>query len=168
MNILYIFVEIIKKSTTMKNLIFTLILALSNLVVSSQVFNITSNFSYYVEYEKGQNLDSLIKTDTYVAYGTSDNKINFKFNLDNGILTVSYNYNDSLVVNHLKIVEVLSFQTDNEFLTCNVIGKDNILYTMSFMFKNDGNKMESTFLYKYGDDKFRAVLHPEMTLSFED
>lgn len=152
----------------MKNLIISLVLVVSSLVVNSQVFNLTSNFAYYVEYEKGQSLDSLIKTDAYVAYGTSDKEINFKFNLDNGILTVSYNDNDSLVVNHLKIVEVLSFQTDNEFLTCNVLGKDNILYTMSFMFKNDGDKMESTFLYQYGSDKFRAVLHPEMTLSFED
>ena len=40
MNILYIFVEIIKKSTTMKNLIATLILTVSTLVGFSQVISV--------------------------------------------------------------------------------------------------------------------------------
>ena len=86
MNILYIFVEIIKKSITMKNTILTLIVTLISLVVNSQVITVKmngyynyqhpSNISLYDAEKEGKlELISLCKTTTTYIFDLSSSKM---------------------------------------------------------------------------------------------
>jgi hypothetical protein len=96
MNIIYIFVEIIKKSTTMKNTIFTLIVTLISLVVNSQVISVNvKGFQLYTRpnnetINESKNNNSVVYTkfqviDAEYTFDLNNSKFYQKDNIDNSI-----------------------------------------------------------------------------------
>ena len=112
MNILYIFVEIIKKSTTMKNTIFTLIVTLISLVVNSQVISVhVTGLQLYTRpnnetINESKNNNSVVYTkfqviDAEYTFDLDNSKFYQKDNIDNSIwvgdITGVNNNNNNLI-----------------------------------------------------------------------
>jgi hypothetical protein len=167
MNILYIFVEIIKKSTTMKNTIFTLILTVSTLVGFSQVFTLTSNYQYFFEYPKNERLDSLFLNEKLMSYGVSEKEINYKFDLPDSVLTMTF-FRDSLVTTKFKIVEVSSFLDSNVVISCVILGDSGTLYDVISTISMETNNVDLVYISNYNDTLNRGGYHPKMTYVFND
>jgi hypothetical protein len=96
MNIIHIFVEIIKKSTTMKNLFLSLVLVLTNLVVNSQVISVhVTGFQLYTRPKTETLSESQTKnTLNYVSFNTLD--ADYVFDLTNNVFTQIDNVDNSV------------------------------------------------------------------------
>jgi hypothetical protein len=148
MNILYIFVEIIKKSTTMKNLIATLILNVLTLVGFSQSLLISADTSYSFTYPKNENLDSLLHYELLWSTGIDTNKVIYNFDLRGGeLIQVSEN----TPTKRYPIVEISSYLTDDDLIVCKIKCQNGDIVDVEVNVDYETNLVELIFTYDGND-----------------
>ena len=142
--ILCIFVEIIKKSTTMKNTIFTLIVTLISLAGSSQSLFVYSDTCYFYDYSKNQDIDSILSKGI-TPFALSSVKTTYEFNVDNNILIVTEGSNSPVTYS---IKEVITLFEDETAIHCRVIqNEENIIDVFVFVdFETNDLELRTDFV----------------------